>query len=86
MERSLSRSGGYRILRKARLSAMPVFLGMIDLARIYFLHGAGEIRHTLDGLGGKYGIDGANATAFAGDTPFEQGNQSLRNYSRRPST
>ena len=26
---------------------MPVFLGTIDLAKIYFLHGAGEIRHML---------------------------------------
>jgi hypothetical protein len=34
----------YRILQKAQWSAVPVFLGMIDLAKIYFLHGAGEIR------------------------------------------
>lgn len=26
---------------------MPVFLGTIDLSKIYFLHGAGEIRHLL---------------------------------------
>lgn len=26
---------------------MPVFLGTIDLAYIYFLHGAGQIRHML---------------------------------------
>jgi serine/threonine protein kinase len=37
----------YRILRKAQGSAVPVFLGTIDLAKIYFLHGAGEIRHML---------------------------------------
>ncbi|KAJ5469740.1 hypothetical protein N7539_009358 [Penicillium diatomitis] len=37
----------YRILRKVQGSAVPVFLGTIDLAKIYFLHGAGEIRHML---------------------------------------
>jgi serine/threonine protein kinase len=37
----------YRILQKAQGSAVPVFLGTIDLAKIYFLHGAGEIRHML---------------------------------------
>ncbi|KAJ5577910.1 uncharacterized protein N7459_006874 [Penicillium hispanicum] len=37
----------YRILRKAQGSAVPVFLGTIDLATVYFLHGAGEIRHML---------------------------------------
>lgn len=37
----------YRILRKAQGSAIPVFLGTIDLAMTYFLHGAGEIRHML---------------------------------------
>ncbi|CAG8896322.1 unnamed protein product [Penicillium egyptiacum] len=37
----------YQILRKAQGSAVPVFLGTIDLAKIYFLHGAGEIRHML---------------------------------------
>lgn len=37
----------YQILRKAQGSAVPVFLGAIDLAKIYFLHGAGEIRHML---------------------------------------
>lgn len=37
----------YRILRKAQGSAVPVFLGTIDLAMTYFLHGAGEIRHML---------------------------------------
>ena len=37
----------YRILRKAQGSAIPVFLGKIDLATTYFLHGAGEIRHML---------------------------------------
>ncbi|KAJ6105282.1 hypothetical protein N7523_010092 [Penicillium sp. IBT 18751x] len=44
----------YRILQKAQGSAVPVFLGTIDLAKIYFLHGAGEIRHMLVmGWGGK---------------------------------
>lgn len=28
-------------------SVVPVFLGAIDLVKIYFLHGAGEIRHML---------------------------------------
>ena len=37
----------YRILWRAQGSAVPVFLGAIDLAKIYFLHGAGEIRHML---------------------------------------
>ena len=37
----------YQILRKAQGSAVPVFLETIDLAKIYFLHGAGEIRHML---------------------------------------
>ncbi|KAK1144120.1 hypothetical protein N8T08_005782 [Aspergillus melleus] len=44
----------YRILRKAQGSAVPVFLGSIDLAKVYFLHGAGEIRHMLImGWGGE---------------------------------
>lgn len=37
----------YHILQKAQGSAVPVFLGAIDLAKIYFLHGAGEIQHML---------------------------------------
>ncbi|KAL4779193.1 hypothetical protein BJX76DRAFT_98437 [Aspergillus varians] len=37
----------YRILCRAQGSAVPVFLGAIDLAMTYFLHGAGEIRHML---------------------------------------
>ncbi|KAJ5737408.1 uncharacterized protein N7483_002533 [Penicillium malachiteum] len=44
----------YRILQKAQASAVPVFLGTIDLAKIYFLHGAGDIRHMLVmGWGGE---------------------------------
>ncbi|CAP95263.1 hypothetical protein EN45_067460 [Penicillium chrysogenum] len=44
----------YQILRKAQGSAVPVFMGTIDLAKIYFLHGAGQIRHMLVmGWGGK---------------------------------
>ncbi|CAG8883863.1 unnamed protein product [Penicillium salamii] len=44
----------YQILRKAQGSAVPIFLGTIDLAKIYFLHGAGEIRHMLVmGWGGE---------------------------------
>ncbi|KAF5856131.1 hypothetical protein ETB97_007835 [Aspergillus alliaceus] len=37
----------YRILSKVQGSAVPVFLGAIDLAKIYFLDGAGAIRHML---------------------------------------
>ncbi|KAJ5161021.1 hypothetical protein N7492_006413 [Penicillium capsulatum] len=44
----------YRVLRKAQGSAVPVFLGTIDLAKIFFLHGAGQIRHLLImGWGGE---------------------------------
>jgi predicted Ser/Thr protein kinase len=44
----------YRILQRAQGSAIPVFLGVIDLAGIYFLHGAGDIRHMLlMGWGGE---------------------------------
>jgi hypothetical protein len=37
----------YHVLQRAQASAVPVFLGAINLAKIYFLHGAGEIRHML---------------------------------------
>ncbi|PIG82571.1 hypothetical protein AARAC_011925 [Aspergillus arachidicola] len=37
----------YRILREVQGRAVPVFLGTIDLAMIYFLEGAGQIRHML---------------------------------------
>lgn len=44
----------YGVLRKAQGSAVPVFLGAIDLDMVYFLHGAGEIRHMLlMGWGGE---------------------------------
>ncbi|PYH98521.1 hypothetical protein BO71DRAFT_344644 [Aspergillus ellipticus CBS 707.79] len=44
----------YRILQRAQGSAVPVFLGTINLAKTYFLHGAGEIRHMLlMGWGGE---------------------------------
>ncbi|KAL2857611.1 hypothetical protein BJX68DRAFT_253086 [Aspergillus pseudodeflectus] len=44
----------YHILRKAQGSAVPVFLGAIDLAMTYFLHGEGDIRHMLlMGWGGE---------------------------------
>ncbi|KAJ6003894.1 hypothetical protein N7540_013176 [Penicillium herquei] len=44
----------YQILRRAQGSAVPVFLGTLDLAKIYFLHGAGQIRHMLVmGWGGE---------------------------------
>ncbi|BCR83053.1 uncharacterized protein ACHE_10455A [Aspergillus chevalieri] len=37
----------YRVLQQAQASAVPVFLGAIDLEKTYFLHGAGAIRHML---------------------------------------
>lgn len=37
----------YWVLRKVQRSAVSVFLGTIDLAKIYFLYGAGEICHLL---------------------------------------
>ncbi|KAK9263142.1 hypothetical protein V1519DRAFT_441083 [Lipomyces tetrasporus] len=37
----------YGVLKKAQGSAVPVFLGTIDLEKIYFLHGGGQIRHML---------------------------------------
>ncbi|OJD27100.1 hypothetical protein ACJ73_01518 [Blastomyces percursus] len=37
----------YRVLQKAQGSAVPVFLGKIDLKLFLFLHGAGDIRHML---------------------------------------
>ncbi|KAK6810459.1 hypothetical protein RU639_013789 [Aspergillus parasiticus] len=37
----------YRILQRVQGRAVPVFLGAIDLAVIYFLEGAGRIRHML---------------------------------------
>ncbi|KAB8069197.1 hypothetical protein BDV29DRAFT_57075 [Aspergillus leporis] len=37
----------YRILSQVQGSAVPVFLGAIDLAKIYFLDRAGAIRHML---------------------------------------
>ncbi|PLN77563.1 hypothetical protein BDW42DRAFT_176664 [Aspergillus taichungensis] len=44
----------YRILKRAQGSAVPVFLGPINLAQTYFLHGAGRIRHMLlMGWGGE---------------------------------
>lgn len=44
----------YHVLRRAQGSAVPVFLGSIDLAKTYFLHGAGEIQHMLlMGWGGE---------------------------------
>ncbi|QKX63985.1 uncharacterized protein TRUGW13939_11158 [Talaromyces rugulosus] len=44
----------YRILQRLQGSAVPVFLGKINLAMTYFLHGAGAIRHMLlMGWGGE---------------------------------
>ncbi|EEQ35329.1 hypothetical protein McanCB56680_004681 [Microsporum canis] len=44
----------YRFLRRAQGSAVPVFLGCIDLKMIYYLHGAGAIKHMLlMGWGGE---------------------------------
>ncbi|KAI7288808.1 hypothetical protein KC340_g17889 [Hortaea werneckii] len=37
----------YQILHSAQGFAVPVFLGSIDMAQSYFLHGAGEIQHML---------------------------------------
>ncbi|EER24649.1 hypothetical protein CPC735_060190 [Coccidioides posadasii C735 delta SOWgp] len=37
----------YRILQKAQGSAVPVFLGAVDLRMVYFLHRGGQIRHML---------------------------------------
>ncbi|KAI2959641.1 hypothetical protein CBS147352_10932 [Aspergillus niger] len=37
----------YRVLNQVQASAVPVFLGSIDLAKSYFVHGAGEICHML---------------------------------------
>ncbi|EDN06078.1 conserved hypothetical protein [Histoplasma mississippiense (nom. inval.)] len=37
----------YRVLQRAQGSAVPVFLGRIDLKFFLFLHGAGDIRHML---------------------------------------
>ena len=37
----------YQISRKVQASAVPIVLGTIDLSKVYFLHGAGEIRHML---------------------------------------
>ncbi|GKZ29600.1 hypothetical protein AbraIFM66950_005632 [Aspergillus brasiliensis] len=44
----------YRVLKRVQGSAIPVFLGAINLAQTYFLHGAGRIRHMLlMGWGGE---------------------------------
>jgi hypothetical protein len=44
----------YGVLKYAQGSAVPVFLGAINLAQTYFLHGAGRIRHMLlMGWGGE---------------------------------
>ncbi|KAL2372011.1 hypothetical protein RJ035_005769 [Blastomyces gilchristii] len=44
----------YQILRSLQGIAIPVFLRAIDLRLVYFLHGAGEIRHMLlMGWGGE---------------------------------
>ncbi|KAI5284929.1 hypothetical protein KEM54_000952 [Ascosphaera aggregata] len=44
----------YRVLQQVQGSAVPIFLGAIDLEKTYFLHGAGPIQHMLlMGWGGK---------------------------------
>ncbi|KAK6811512.1 hypothetical protein RU639_012656 [Aspergillus parasiticus] len=44
----------YVVLQRAQGSSVPVFLGAINLAQTYFLHGAGRIRHMLlMGWGGE---------------------------------
>lgn len=57
----------YHVLRKAQGSPIPVFLGAIDLAKIYFLHGAGEIRHMLLMAWG-----GENASKFKQQSGLQQ--------------
>ncbi|KAL4938515.1 hypothetical protein BDV06DRAFT_200776 [Aspergillus oleicola] len=53
-KRVSSEADVYRVLKPAQGSAIPVFLGAIDLAKVYFLHGAGSIRHMLlMGWGGE---------------------------------
>ena len=37
----------YRVLQEAQGSAVPFFIGAIDLAMFYHLHGAGKIEHML---------------------------------------
>ena len=37
----------YHVLQQAQSSAVPVFLGAIDLEKTYFLHGAEAIQHML---------------------------------------
>ncbi|KAI6857979.1 hypothetical protein KC338_g6570 [Hortaea werneckii] len=37
----------YQILRSAQGSAIPVFLGELDMKQTFYLHGAGEIQHML---------------------------------------
>ena len=43
----LNEADVYRVLRQVQGSAVPVFLGAIDLDKTYFLHGVGAIRHML---------------------------------------
>ncbi|KAL2859803.1 uncharacterized protein BJX67DRAFT_386616 [Aspergillus lucknowensis] len=44
----------YRVLKPVQGLAVPVFLGAVNLAQTYFLHGAGRIRHMLlMGWGGE---------------------------------
>lgn len=45
--RLLREANFYQVLRSVQGSAVPVFLGSIDLKLTYFLHGAGEIQHML---------------------------------------
>lgn len=45
--RLLREANFYHVLRSVQGSAVPVFLGSIDLKLTYFLHGAGEIQHML---------------------------------------
>ncbi|PWY92403.1 hypothetical protein BO70DRAFT_348783 [Aspergillus heteromorphus CBS 117.55] len=37
----------YRVFSRVQGSAVPVFLGKLDLDKFYFVHGAGETRHML---------------------------------------
>lgn len=67
----------YRILRKAQGSAVPVFLGTIDLAMTYFLHGAGEIRHMLLMAWGGETIGGSELPANL-DLEFRRSRKEIR--------
>jgi serine/threonine protein kinase len=66
----------YHILRKAQGSAVPVFLGTMDLKKIYFAFG-GQIRHML--IMGWAGESTANLEQTAElDREIKQSNKEIR--------